>query len=225
MLDPFHKTAEKALQLEFERAEALLLNVLPSDIAIRLKANEEPLADAHGSASVLFADIAGFTDLSRNLPASELITLLNDLFTRFDALAMQHRAEKIKTIGDAYMVATGLRGEANHAEQMADIAIGMQHAFEAFRLEHELDLQLRIGIHSGGLVAGVIGKQKFAYDLWGDTVNLASRMESEGVAGRIQVSAETLALLPARFEASSRGEVVIKGHDPRECFLLETKKA
>jgi len=215
--------AEKAQKLEFERAEGLLLNILPSDIAVRLKANEEPLADAHGSVSVLFADIAGFTGLSRTLPPNELITLLNDLFTRFDALAVQHRAEKIKTIGDAYMVATGLRGEANHAEQMADMAIGMQNAFETFREEHAPNLKLRIGIHSGGLVAGVIGKQKFAYDLWGDTVNLASRMESEGVADRIQISAETLALLPARFEASSRGEVVIKGHDPRECFLLDAK--
>jgi class 3 adenylate cyclase len=217
--------AEKALQLEFERAEALLLNILPSDIAMRLKANEEPLADSHGNVSVLFADIAGFTGLSRTLPANVLITLLNDLFTRFDALAGRFDAEKIKTIGDAYMVATGLRGEANHAEQIADVAIGMQHAFEVFRLERDLNLKLRIGIHSGGLVAGVIGKQKFAYDLWGDTVNLASRMESEGVAGRIQISAETLALLPARFEAISRGEIVIKGHDSRECFLLEAKRA
>ena len=217
--------AEKAQKLEFERAEALLLNVLPSDIAIRLKANEEPLADEHGSVSVLFADIAGFTSLSRNLPAKALITLLNDLFTRFDGLAKRYQAEKIKTIGDAYMVAAGLRGEANHAEQLADMAIGMQHDFEAFRQEHSLDLKLRIGIHSGGVMAGVIGKQKFAYDLWGDTVNLASRMESEGVEDRIQISAETRALLPLRFRATSRGQIVIKGHDARECFLLEPETA
>ncbi|MEH6647601.1 MAG: adenylate/guanylate cyclase domain-containing protein [Sulfitobacter sp.] len=159
--------AEKAQKLEFERAEALLLNVLPSDIAIRLKANEEPLADEHGSVSVLFADIAGFTNLSRNLPANALITLLNDLFSRFDGLSNRYQAEKIKTIGDAYMVATGLRGEATHAEQLADMAIGMQHDFEAFRQDHSLDLKLRIGIHSGAVIAGVIGKQKFSYDLWG----------------------------------------------------------
>jgi len=213
--------AEAAKKLEFERAETLLLNILPSEIAVRLKAHEEPLADTHDNVSVLFADIAGFTNLSRSLPAGELITLLNDLFTRFDVLAAQYDAEKIKTIGDAYMVATGLRGEAKHAEQMADLAIGMQGAFDAFRREHDIDLKLRIGIHSGGVVAGVIGKQKFSYDLWGDTVNLASRMESEGVADRIQISAQTLASLPSRFETVSRGKITIKGHSPRECFLLE----
>lgn len=217
--------AEKALQLEFERAEALLLNVLPSDIAIRLKANEEPLADEHSSVSVLFADIAGFTNLSRNLPANALITLLNDLFTRFDGLAGRYKAEKIKTIGDAYMVAAGLRGEATHAEQLADLAIGMQREFEVFREEQNLDLKLRIGIHSGSVIAGVIGKQKFAYGLWGDTVNLASRMESEGVAGRIQISLDTRALLPSRFGATSRGQIEIKGHAARECFLLEAEKS
>jgi class 3 adenylate cyclase len=216
--------AENALQLEFERAEALLLNVLPSDIATRLKANEEPLADEHGSVSVLFADIAGFTNLTRDLPANTLINLLNDLFTRFDGLAGRYKAEKIKTIGDAYMVAAGLRGEATHAEQLADLAIGMQRDFEAFREEHNLDLKLRIGIHSGGVIAGVIGKQKFSYDLWGDTVNIASRMESEGVADRIQISAETRVLLPSRFTTTSRGQIVIKGHHARECFLLESEK-
>jgi len=212
--------AEKAQQVEYDRAESILLNVLPARITARLKSHEEPIADSHGNVSVLFADLAGFTNLSRNLTAQDLVSLLNDLFTRFDASAEAVGAEKIKTIGDAYMVATGLRGENDHAEKIVDLAIAMQHSFEEFRQKNDLDLKLRIGIHSGAVIAGVIGKQKFAYDLWGNTVNVASRMESEGVADRIQISAETHALLPTRFETQSRGEIKIKGHRARECFLL-----
>ncbi len=213
--------AELAQQVEYDRAESLLLNVLPARITARLKSHEEPLADNHENVSVLFADIAGFTNLSRNLTARDLVSLLNDLFTRFDAHIDVVGAEKIKTIGDAYMVATGLRGETDHAEKIVDLAIAMQQVFAEFRQENKLDLKLRIGIHSGAVVAGVIGKQKFSYDLWGNTVNVASRMESEGVADRIQISAETKALLPARFSAQSRGEILIKGYRARECFLLD----
>ncbi len=212
--------AEQAQQLEYDRAESILLNVLPARITGRLKSHEEPIADSHKDVSVLFADIAGFTNLSRNLTASNLVSLLNDLFTRFDASVEAVGAEKIKTIGDAYMVATGLEGEKDHAEIMVDLAIAMQKSFEEFRQKNDLNLKLRIGVHSGAVIAGVIGKQKFAYDLWGNTVNIASRMESEGVADRIQISAETHALLPTRFEAQSRGEIEIKGHRARECFLL-----
>ncbi len=213
--------AERAQQTEFDRAETLLLNILPTEVAVRLKAHEEPLADKHEHVSVLFADIAGFTNLSRHLSAESLVTLLNDLFTRFDLLAETSGAEKIKTIGDAYMAATGLRGESDHAETIVDMAIGMQQAFEEFEEKNDLKLSLRIGVHSGSLVAGVIGKQKFTYDLWGNTVNIASRMESEGVAGRIQISSETRNLLPERFITIPRGEIKIKGHRSRECFLLE----
>ncbi|MEE9335009.1 MAG: adenylate/guanylate cyclase domain-containing protein [Granulosicoccaceae bacterium] len=214
--------AEQAQQVEYDRAESLLLNVLPARITARLKSHEEPLADSHDDVSVLFADIAGFTNLSRNLSARDLVSLLNDLFTRFDANVEIFGAEKIKTIGDAYMVATGLRGEIDHATKIVDLAIAIQHGFNEFREENDLDLKLRIGIHSGAVVAGVIGKQKFAYDLWGNTVNVASRMESEGVADRIQISAETRALLPIRFKTQARGEIQIKGHRARECFLLES---
>ena len=213
--------AEKAQQVEYDRAESLLLNVLPARITARLKSHEEPLADNHDEVSVLFADIAGFTNLSRNLAARDLVSLLNELFTRFDASVEEFGAEKIKTIGDAYMVATGLQGEKDHAEKIADLAIAMQQAFKEFRQKNDLDLKLRVGIHSGVVIAGVIGKQKFAYDLCGNTVNIASRMESEGVADRIQISAETQALLPERFETQSRGDIEIKGHRPRECFLLD----
>jgi len=218
--------AEEALQLEFSRAESLLLNILPSAIAARLKAQEEPLADSHDSVSVLFADLAGFTHLSRKMSAAELVNLLNDLFSRFDKLVQQHGAEKIKTIGDAYMVATGLSGSvANHAEQVADLALGMQKAFGEFRAQNQVDLKLRIGVHSGAVIAGVIGQQKFAYDLWGDTVNIASRMESEGLPDQIQISAETWQLIHHRYVTSSRGEIQIKGHSPRATYLLESQTA
>ena len=212
--------AETKLEAEHERAETLLLNVLPRPIAERLKAQEEPLADSLDAVTVLFADIAGFTNMSRTLSAEALVTLLNDLFTRFDALADQHGAEKIKTIGDAYMVATGLKGATDHAPRMVRLAKDMQRAFEAFRAEHKLDLGLRTGVHSGAAVAGVIGKQKFAYDLWGDTVNVASRLESNGVENRIQISAETRALLPDDIPTVPRGQIEIKGHSPRDTFLL-----
>jgi class 3 adenylate cyclase len=199
-----------------------LLNILPVDIATRLKAQEEPLADTHESVSVLFADLAGFTDISRKMSAGELVNLLNDLFSRFDLLAEKHGAEKIKTIGDAYMVATGLKGSvADHAENIADLALGMQKAFGEFRRDNNVDLKLRIGVHSGAVIAGVIGKQKFSYDLWGNTVNVASRMESEGIADQIQISAETWQLLSDRYQSTPRGEIQIKGHRPRATYLLE----
>ena len=148
---------------------------------------------------------------------------MNDLFSRFDRLVQEHGAEKIKTIGDAYMVATGLSGSvANHAEQVADLALGMQKAFGEFRVLNQVDLKLRIGVHSGAVIAGVIGQKKFAYDLWGDTVNIASRMESEGLPDQIQISAETWQLIHNQYEASSRGEIRIKGHSPRVTYLLES---
>lgn len=225
LLDLLNRRAfqlERLLESEKQRSDALLLNILPAEIATRLKAQEEPLADAHDNVSVLFADLAGFTDLSRKMSADELVNLLNDLFSRFDKLAQLHGAEKIKTIGDAYMVATGLSGSvADHAEKIADLALGMQQAFAEFRQDNQVDLKLRIGVHSGAVVAGVIGKNKFSYDLWGNTVNVASRMESEGIPDQIQISAETWAKLNDRYRATPRGEIEIKGHRPRATYLLE----
>jgi adenylate cyclase len=213
---------ERMLESEKQRSDSLLLNILPAEIAARLKAQEKPLADFHDSVSVLFADLAGFTDLSRKLSADDLVNLLNDLFSRFDRLVEKHEAEKIKTIGDAYMVATGLSSSvADHAEKIADLALGMQQAFGEFRKDNELDLKLRIGVHSGAVIAGVIGKQKFSYDLWGNTVNIASRMESEGIPDQIQISEETRAMLEHRFQTLPRGEIQIKGHRPRTTFILE----
>ncbi len=225
LLDVINRRAyqfERQLDAEKQRSEALLLNILPAEIASRLKEQEEPLADTHQSVSVLFADLAGFTDISRKMSADELVNLLNDLFSRFDKLVEKHGAEKIKTIGDAYMVATGLKGSvADHAENIADLALGMQKAFSEFRRKNNVDLKLRIGVHSGAVIAGVIGKQKFSYDLWGNTVNVASRMESEGIADQIQISAETWKLLSDRYQTSERGEIQIKGHRPRTTYLLE----
>lgn len=225
MLDVINRRAfqlEHLLDRERQRSEELLLNVLPAHIAARLKAEDEPLADVHENVSVLFADLAGFTDLSRKMSAAELVNLLNDLFSRFDALVERHGAEKIKTIGDAYMVATGLTDSvADHAEQIADLALGMQKAFGEFRADNGVDLKLRIGVHSGAVVAGVIGKRKFAYDLWGNTVNVASRMESEGLPDEIQISADTWEMLSKRFRSTPRGEIKIKGHRSRATYILE----
>ncbi len=214
--------AEDALQQEFDRAETLLLNILPADIAARLKASEKPLADSHESVSVLFADLVGFTAISRTVSATQLVNLLNDLFSRFDRLADEHGAEKIKTIGDSYMVATGLSPNVtDHAEKIAELALDMRRVFGEFRRDNHVDLKIRIGIHSGAIISGVIGNKKFAYDLWGDTVNIASRMESEGLVDKIQISAETCKMLSGRYQISPRGEIQIKGHRPRETYLLE----
>ena len=159
------------------------------------------------------------------MPADELLRLLNDLFSRFDRLVKTHGAEKIKTIGDAYMAATGLNGSvADHAARIADLALGMQQAFGEFRRDNKVDLKLRIGVHSGAVIAGVIGRQKFSYDLWGNTVNVASRMESEGLPDQIQISAETQQMLPDGYRTSPRGEIEIKGHRPRTTYILEGRQ-
>lgn len=213
--------AEAAFEREFDRAETLLHNILPVPIAERLKAGEEPLADNLDAVTVLFSDIAGFTQMSRGMGANELVGLLNDLFTRFDALVAKHGAEKIKTIGDTYMIATGLDRNEKHAEQMINLAQEMHVTFEDFRQRHGLDLGLRTGIHSGKAIAGVIGKQKFAFDLWGDTVNVASRMEASGVSDQIQMTSETRNMLPDHYQVATRGMIEIKGHAARETYLLQ----
>ena len=213
---------ERLLEEEKEKSDTLLLNILPEDVALRLKLKEELLADHHDQVSVLFADLVGFTPLSRELSASQLVNLLNDLFSRFDMLTEQYGVEKIKTIGDAYMAATGLAGDASHhADRIADLALAMQAECRQFQHQRGVSLKVRIGIHSGTVVAGVIGKRKFAYDLWGDTVNIASRMESEGLPDEIQISAETRNLLSDRFRTEARGEITVKGHAPRIVYLLK----
>jgi guanylate cyclase len=210
------------LAVEKERSERLLLNVLPRAIADQLKREERVVAERFDSVSVLFSDLVGFTTLSQTLPATAVVELLNEIFTGFDHLAEQHGLEKIKTIGDAYMVAGGLPEPApDHAVRIAGMALAMRGFLGRFSTERGVALEMRIGVHSGDVVAGVIGRRKFSYDLWGDTVNTASRMESHGAPGRIQVSAATRALLGPQFQLEERGPIAIKGKGEMTTFWLE----
>jgi class 3 adenylate cyclase len=204
-----------------ERSERLLLNVLPAPIALRLKDGERVIADAHPEVTVLFADLVGFTPLARRLPAHELVALLDQVFAAWDALALEHGAEKIKTIGDAYMVACGVPvARPDHAEAVARMALAMGPAVAAAARAAEVTLQVRIGIDSGPAVAGVIGRSKFTYDLWGETVNTASRMESHAPVGAIQVSERAHERLREGFTLERRGVVDVKGIGPLRTWLL-----
>lgn len=198
------------IEHEHARAEALLHNMLPAPIAERLK-RREMIADTIDSASVLFADLTRFTELAARAPAARVVALLDAVFTRFDALADKYGVEKIKTIGDAYMAASGVPvARPDHAQALARMALGMRAAVTDLRVL-EPDLDLRIGIATGPLVAGVIGSKRQLYDLWGDTVNVASRLESQGFPGQIQVDAATHALIQDQFDLVSRGSVTLKG--------------
>jgi class 3 adenylate cyclase len=201
--------------------EALLLNILPGEIAIRLKEGEHEIADGFADVTVLFGDIVGFTALSSQISAAEVVDMLNGLFSRFDQVANELGIEKIKTIGDCYMAVCGLpKPCSDHADRMARMALRMAEATRQYAQEKGLDLQLRIGLNSGPVVAGVIGVTKFIYDLWGDTVNLASRMESTGVPGGIQVTRSVYERLKESFEFESRGTVQVKGKGETDVWLL-----
>ncbi|NEO83326.1 MAG: response regulator [Spirulina sp. SIO3F2] len=211
--------AEQALRLEKQKSEKLLFDVLPQEIALRLTNANESIADQFNSASILFADIVGFTELSAQRSPFALVQLLNDIFSQFDAFAEQLGLEKIKTIGDAYMVAGGLPTErADHVEAIAQMALRIRAYVADFsaaqfpeRNSTQPMLQIRIGIHTGPVVAGVIGAKRFTYDLWGDTVNVASRMESSGDPGQIQVTEAVYNALKDHYRFEARGEVAIKG--------------
>jgi class 3 adenylate cyclase len=210
---------------EVQRSEELLLNILPAAIAAELKVRPGRIAQSFDAVTVLFADVVGFTPLASQLPPETVVELLDDVFTRFDELAEQHGLEKIKTIGDAYMAVAGLPTPvADHAARAARMALGMQAAVRAAneRTSHRLDL--RIGLHTGPVVAGVIGKKKFAYDLWGDAVNVAARMESHGLPGELQLSATTAALLPETFELEERGMIEVKGRGAMRTLWLRGEK-
>ena len=205
-------SAEEKLALEFERAENLLLNILPAPIAARLKRSPELIADEHPQVSVLFADIVNFTETSDRMAPADLVHMLNMAFSRFDALAEKHGCEKIKTIGDAYMVVSGLpEPRVDHAQAMVALALDMIEVADEINASGNFPFSLRIGINSGPVVAGVIGDRKFAYDLWGDTVNVASRMESHGHPGVIQITEATRALLGDTVQLDPLGQVDIKG--------------
>ena len=210
-----------ALRVEQDRAENLLLNILPRSIADKLKADAGTIADQFSSASILFADVVDFTPLSNRLQPAEVVGILDHLFTHFDVLADRYGVEKIKTIGDCYMVAAGVPApRADHARVMARMAIDMREAMHSQDAVGHLGLEIRIGINSGPVVAGVIGRKRFLYDLWGDAVNTASRMESHGTPGQIQVTRATYELLRDEFELEPRGTIPIKGKGDVETWYL-----
>jgi class 3 adenylate cyclase len=202
-------------------SDALLLNVLPRSIADRLKRGERVIADHCEEVTVLFADVVGFTPFAARESPARVVAVLNDLFSRFDALAERYGLEKIKTIGDAYMVVAGVpEPRADHAAVILDMALAMLAAAETTETAPGVPLRLRIGIASGPAVAGVIGTRKFSYDLWGDTVNVASRLESSGVPGTIQVSASTWQLCGHRYPFQPR-DVEVKGLGQLRTYVLE----
>ncbi|MBE9228685.1 PAS domain-containing protein [Phormidium sp. LEGE 05292] len=219
------KKAEAELRLEKERSELLLLNILPEPIATRLKEDSSVIAESFNEVTIMFADLVGFTSLSTKLQPIELVNLLNEIFSTFDQLVEELGLEKIKTIGDAYMVAGGLPiPRKDHAEAIADLALTMLNIMQQFRLSIDEELQIRIGINTGVVVAGVIGKKKFIYDLWGDAVNVASRMESHGIPGYIQVTEATYQLLKHKYLFEKRDQIHVKGKGIMTTYFLIGKK-
>jgi adenylate cyclase len=213
--------ALRALRAEQEKSEALLVNILPSSIAERLKAATQTIADDCESASILFADVVDFTPLAQSLPAAEVVGILDQLFSRFDALVEQHGLEKIKTIGDCYMAAAGVPNPLpDHARRAALLALDMRDAVATSAIAGQARCELRIGINSGPVVAGVIGTKRFLYDLWGDAVNTASRMESGGTPGEIQITRTTYELLKDEFVCRRRGTILVKGKGRMETWFL-----
>jgi adenylate cyclase len=204
-----------------QRADELLLNILPGSIAARLKKNPDTIADGYNEVTVLFADIVDFTSMSADADPVEVVNLLNDVFSEFDSLAEKFDLEKIKTIGDAYMVAAGLpEPRSDHTEAIAAFAIEMLQSVEKFEGFNGRPLRLRVGINTGPVVAGVIGRQKFIYDLWGDAVNVASRMESNGLVNQIQVTEAVKDKLSGQFKFEAREPVNIKGKGTMVTYLL-----
>jgi class 3 adenylate cyclase len=211
----------RALDLERQRSERLLLNVLPAPIAARLKQHQDVIADAFPDVTVLFADLVDFTQRSQRSTPAQVVQVLDELFSAFDQLARRHGLEKIKTIGDAYMVAGGLPNpRPDHAQAVAEMALAVREEVARHLDPSGQPLQVRIGIDTGPVVAGVIGRNKFIYDLWGDTVNTASRMESHGVPGCIQVTASARQRLRDGYRFQRRGPIQVKGKGKMETWFL-----
>jgi class 3 adenylate cyclase len=215
----------QVIQAEQQKSERLLLNILPQPIAERLKQGQVTIADNFADVTVLFADLVDFTKLSARISPKELVSLLNEIFSTFDQLADCYGLEKIKTVGDAYLVVGGLpMPRPDHAEAIAEMALEMQQAVAHLSAALGETFNIRIGINTGPVVAGVIGAKKFSYDLWGDTVNTASRMESHGLAGHIQVTPATYERLQAQYEFEERGCIPIKGKGEIQTYLLTGRK-
>ncbi len=215
----------KAIEAERRKSDALLLNILPRPIADRLKHGETTIVDSLGEVTVLFADLVGFTDLTARLPSVEVVRLLDDIFSEFDTLAEAQGLEKIKTIGDAYMVVGGLpTPRSDHAAAVAELALNMLEHVERQFSKDAHPIRLRLGISTGPVVAGIIGRHKFNYDLWGDTVNTASRMESHSLPGRIQVTEATYSRLRQHYAFESRGEIEVKGKGRMTTWFLTGRR-
>ncbi len=219
------KSAEEVLREEQEKSEKLLLNILPHSIAMRLKNQQSLIAERFDEVTILFADLVNFTSLASILSPTELVNLLNEIFSVFDRIASLDGLEKIKTIGDAYMVVGGLPNmRTDHAEAIAEMALNMQNQIQRFQSNGGEPLSIRIGINTGSVVAGVIGLTKFTYDLWGDTVNIASRMESQGLPGYIQVTEATYELLKDKYIFEKRGLLLVKGRGEMITYWLLGRK-
>jgi class 3 adenylate cyclase len=214
--------AERRLLIEQKKSEGLLLNILPEPIAQRLKTEQGSIADGFDNITVMFADLVDFTPLSKQLEPAQLVELMDHVFSEFDQLTELYGLEKVKTIGDAYMVAGGIPVPTqDHTEQMAEMALAMLPVIKSVNAPGGRQLTVRIGIARGAAVAGIIGKKKFSYDLWGDTVNMASRLESHGMPGCIQVNEAVRRKLAGRYEFESRGLIDIKGQGPTETWFLK----
>jgi len=208
-----------------QKSEALLLNILPKEIAAILKNESRTIADQYEDASVLFADMVGFTPLSAKLPPVEVVELLNEAFSFFDSLVDKYDLEKIRTIGDSYMVASGVpRPRADHAQALVCMALEIRDYVSTHTFHNGQHLNFRIGVNSGSMIGGVIGKRKFVYDVWGDAVNVASRMESHGLGNAIQITRTTYELIKDEFICESRGNVNVKGKGEMEVWLVVSKK-
>lgn len=219
------RRTREELRVMKDKADALLLNILPQSIADRLKENQRNIVDAIDETTILFSDLIGFTPLAASMPPEQLVSFLNEVFSEMDRLAEKYGLEKIKTIGDAYMVAAGVPDpRPDHAEAMADFALELVELLPRIAERAQMPVRLRIGMHTGPVVAGVIGTKKFNYDLWGDTVNTASRMESSGVENRIHLSEAMKEKLGAAYEFEFRGPIEIKGKAPMETWFLLGKR-
>lgn len=217
--------SEAMLDREYRRSEDLLKNILPASVAERLKNGSQTVADGFPEATLLFADIVGFTRLAEDLSPQAVVDLLNQVFSQFDKLVERHGLEKIKTIGDEYMLAGGIPlARADHAQAVAQAALQMLEVIQALNKEQDEPLALRVGIHTGEVVAGVIGSRKFSYDVWGDTVNIASRMQSQGLPGRIQVTEATYERLKDDFEFKRRGTLRVRGKGRMTTWFLTAAK-
>jgi class 3 adenylate cyclase len=215
----------RIIAAERERSDSLLRNVLPDVVAEQLKNSTEPIADYFDAVTVLFADICGFTELATRIPPRDLVDLLNEVFSSFDALTAAHGVEKIKTIGDAYMAVAGIPvSRVDHTATMAELALDMRDSLGAIEQRTGAAIACRFGLATGPAVAGVIGRNRFAYDLWGNTVNMAARMESHGEVGRIQVTSSVRDALAGTHVFTPRGEIDVKGAGRTQTWFLESAR-